>query len=343
MAMIDIGTVILDPGPQPRRTTEPAWIPEPEPSDTTLVVQAAWELARRPARAVNVVGADLQATLGKAARAAVGLLSAAHIAARPAPSSPLNVPIGAQRRYSVARTSLADYRRVCAQRGGSVNDVVLATISGALRSWLLFRGGAVTAGLTVRSMVPMSVQQSDGSPTAQVGPYFVDLPVGEPDPLVRLAQIGYAMRAHNESGRSMHPGAIMALGVFASPTLHALGARAAGGLGRRLFNLVITNVPGPQFPLFAAGARLDEIFPIVPLGRGQALSVGLTSYDGGVFYGFTADRDAMPDVDVLASLIDESLAELLGAPGLGSGAAGAVSSAPRSIGRRTAFRPGAQR
>jgi hypothetical protein len=121
------------------------------------------------------------------------------------------------------------------------------------------------------------------------------------------------MRAHKESGQSVGADALVALSGFAPPTLHALGARAANGLTRRLFNLVITNVPGPQYPLYAAGTRLLEIYPVVPLAEGQAVSIGLTSYNGGVYYGLNADRDAMPDVDVLAALIEESLAELLAA------------------------------
>jgi hypothetical protein len=121
------------------------------------------------------------------------------------------------------------------------------------------------------------------------------------------------MRAHKESGQSVGAEALVALSGFAPPTLHALGARAANSLTRRLFNLVVTNVPGPQYALYAAGARLLEIFPIVPLAEGQAVSIGLTSYNGGVYYGLNADRDAMPDVDVLAALIEESLAELVAA------------------------------
>ena len=147
----------------------------------------------------------------------------------------------------------------------------------------------------------------------RISAVLVDLPVGEPNPVLRLAQISYAMRAHKESGQSVGADALVALSGFAPPTLHALGARAANGLTRRLFNLVVTNVPGPQYPLYAAGARLLEIYPVVPLAEGQAVSIGLTSYNGGVYYGLNADRDAMPDVDVLAALIEESLAELLAA------------------------------
>ena len=317
---IDIGTVILDATPDAHDPPAELWVPEPEPHDAALVAQAVAELVRSPARDVDVVKAevaDVRTTVGRFAAAVGGVLTAARTAVRPAPHSPLNVDIGAQRRYGVARTSLEDYRTVRAARGGSVNDVVLATVAGALRSWLLFRGEAVHPGTSVRAMVPVSVRDDPGRTGAvamgggRVSSYVVDLPVGEPNPLVRLSQVTYAMRAHAESGQSIGADTIVALGGFAPPTLHALGARAASGLTRRMFNLVVTNVPGPQFPLYAAGARLDSLFPIVPLARGQAVSIGLTSYDGGVYYGLNADRDAMPDVDVLGSLIEESLAELV--------------------------------
>jgi hypothetical protein len=142
---------------------------------------------------------------------------------------------------------------------------------------------------------------------------LVDLPVGEPDAVLRLAQLRYAMASHKASGRAIRADQLTRLRGFAPPTMHALGARAANGLTRRMFDLVVTNVPGPQVPLYAAGARMSEMFPILPLAPGQAVSVALTSYDGGVYYGLNGDRDAMPDIGTLAQLIEESLDELLAA------------------------------
>jgi WS/DGAT/MGAT family acyltransferase len=246
--------------------------------------------------------------------AVTGVLAAARVVARPAPESPLNSAIGSQRRFAVARTDLEDYRKVRKHRGGTVNDVVLATVAGAVRGWLLSRGEPVKPSTTVRAMVPVSIRaEEESAPGNRVSSYLVDLPVGEPNPMVRLSQVGYAMKAHKESGQSVGAEALMALSGFAPPTLHALGARAANSFTRRLFNVVVTNVPGPQFPLYASGARMLEMFPVIPLAAGQAVSIGLTSYNGGVYFGLNADRDAMHDVDVLASLIEESLAELVGA------------------------------
>jgi diacylglycerol O-acyltransferase len=196
---------------------------------------------------------------------------------------------------------------------------VLSVISGALRNWLLSRGEPVTPSSTVRAMVPLSVRGEADVPSSatagslgnRVSSFLVDLPVGEPSPVVRLHHVTHAMREHTASGQSVGADTLVRIGGFAPPTLHALGARAASGFSKRIFNLVVTNVPGPQFPLYAAGARMLEMFPVVPLAKGQALAIGLTSYDGGVYYGFNGDRDAMHDLDVLAGMVHESLDELL--------------------------------
>ena len=258
---------------------------------------------------------DVRATAGRVVEVTGGVLSSVRSLARAAPDSPLSTRIGQQRRFGMAVTDLEDYRRVRQAHGGSVNDVVLATVTGALRTWLLTRGEAVTPTSAVRAMVPVSVRGDDGARSgtgSRVSSYFVDLPVGEGSPLVRLHQVAFAMRAHGESGQSVGADALVQLSGFAPPTIHALGARLAAGMGRRASNLVVTNVPGPQYPMYAAGARMLQMYPVVPLALGQAVSIGLTSYDGGVYYGLNADRDALPDVDVLAQCLEESLAELVG-------------------------------
>lgn len=317
IAAVDIGTVMLDLSPQPREVPPDDWDPAPEPSDLRLVADAVGDLLSRPASAVETVRAevsDVKAIAGKVAGAAGGLLAAMRTAVRPAPDSPLNAAIGEQRRFGMAVTELDDYKRVRKEHGGTVNDVVLATVAGALRTWLLTRGESVTAKTALRAMVPVSVRQpgQEGGLGNRVSSYFVDLPVGEADPVVRLHQVSYAMRGHKEAGQSVGADALVALTGFAPPTIHSAAARLVSGLSRRLFNLVVTNVPGPQFPLYAAGAQMIEAYPVVPLAKGQAVSIGLTSYNGGVFYGLNCDRDAMPDVDVLATCIEEALEELVG-------------------------------
>lgn len=315
ISAIDLSQVLLDADPEAPEKPAELWMPDPPPSQAGLVVGALRDLARRPsaiADTVRIAAQDARTLAG----VATGLLATARLATRSVPNGPLNVQSGGQRRYAVVRTALDDYRRVRSRHGGTVNDVVLATVAGALRGFLMSRGEPVGGSTVVRAMVPVSVRTAAEAGTLgnRVLPYFVELPVGEPNPVLRLSRISYAMQAHrpySEASQTVGARALIRLSGFAPPTLHALGARAAGSFARRFFNVVVTNVPGPQQPLYGAGAEMLEVFPAVPLAKGQALSIGLTSYHGGVFYGLNADRDAMSDLDVLPGLITESLAELL--------------------------------
>ncbi|HTY73349.1 MAG TPA: wax ester/triacylglycerol synthase family O-acyltransferase [Actinomycetes bacterium] len=310
---VEIGQVILDVTPEPRDIPADEWVPHRPPSDLELVTHALGQLALRPTAVVDLARRAVLDVRRTTARIG-GVFAAARTMARQAPPSPLNVAIGEQRRFARVDTSLDDYRHIRKAHGGTVNDVVLAVVSGALRSWLMTRGEAVRSSTVVRAMVPVSVRRpgiGDDIAGNQIAALLVDLPVGEISPAVRLHRVGYAMRAHQESGQSVAAQALAGIAGFAPPTLHALGARVAAGLSRRLFNLVVTNVPGPQRPLYAAGARLVRAYPVVPLAPGQALAIGVTSYDGGVYYGLWADRDAMSDLGVLAQCLEDSLTELL--------------------------------
>lgn len=326
---MDIGQVLLDVTPTPRQTQDELWMPRPEPGALELVLTAVGEVARQPADLVENVRAaalDVAATTRKVADAVGGVFSAVRTAARPAPHGPLNVRISAHRRFAVARTALEDFKLVRRAHGCTVNSVVLAVLSGALRNWLLSRGEAVGGSTTLRAMTPVSIAGPagghDGAGAAgdgtapslgsKVSAYLVDLPVGEPNPVVRLHHITHAMRGHVDSGQSVAASAMVRLGGFAPPTLHSLGARVANSFSQRIYNLVITNVPGPQLPLYAAGAKLVEIFPVVPLAMHQGVSIGVNSYNGGVYFGLNADRDALSDLDVLAGMIPESLDEMVG-------------------------------
>jgi len=316
ISAIDIGQVILDLTPEPRETPKGSWLPEPEPTPIDLVVDAVSDIVAQPTAVVGAVRMgvnDVTSTVHHVAGHLGGLLAAARSAASPAPVTPLNVHIGEQRRFGMARTELDDYKRVRKEHGGTVNDVVLATVAGTLRAWLMTRDEPVDSIATLRAMVPVSVRTEGekGGLGNRVSSYLVDLPIGENDPIERLHEISLEMQGHKEEGQPVAADALVRISGFAPPTLHGLGARAASGLSRRLFNVVVTNVPGPQFPLYAGGARMLEVFPVVPLAKGQALSIGATSYNGGIYWGLNADRDAMPDIDTLAVLIEESLAELV--------------------------------
>jgi diacylglycerol O-acyltransferase / wax synthase len=315
LSAIDIGQVLLDVDPDAPAPEAGEWRPRQPPNAAQLVWQALDEYARRPSAVVDAArGAltDVRSTAARLTGVAGGLLRTARKTLLPAPNSPLNAPVGRQRRVAVARADLDDIKRIRKAQGGTVNDVLLTVVTGALREWLLSRGEPVVAGTAVRALVPVSMQDEVPSGGNRVSSYLVDLPVGEPNPRVRLTRLSYAMRGIALHGQSVGADSLIALTGFAPPTLHALGARAARGLSRRLFNLVVTNVPGPQFPLYAAGSRMLEVFPVVPLARGQGLSVGMTSYDGCVYFGLNAERDSVGDVDVLADLIEQEVGELVG-------------------------------
>jgi diacylglycerol O-acyltransferase len=321
---LDIANVIVD-GTSHRDDPVPErWRPSREPTDVELMASAVLDAVRRPSHIpdnVRGVLTDVKAMGGPVFSALGAVVSTvARTAVRPAPDSPLNAEIGEARRYVIVGTDLADYRTVRSRLAlghyadeVTINDVVLATISGALRTWLLTRGEAVHNATTVRAMVPVSVYDNDdnGRVGDRVAACFVDLPVGEPSASMRLHQIAYAMRQQIEGGHAVGAGSIAGLAGFASPTLHSMGARLGSAMSRRLFNLIITNVPGPQQPLYVGNARMLSTYPVVPLARGQAASIGLTSYDGGVYYGLNGDRDAMPDLDVLGQCLGDSLAELV--------------------------------
>lgn len=328
---IDIGQVIYDTEKdRDLGDTDDLWMPRPQPRTHELLVEAVTDAVQSPGEVVENVRAamvDATATARKVGRALGGVASALRTAVVPAPSGPLNAPTTTQRRFAAAKANLGDLRAVRNAHGTTVNDVVLAVVTGALRNWLLSRGEVVSPSTTLRAMVPVSVRGGDDEAAAtyrdtasppigaignKVSAYLVDLPVGEGNPTVRLHQVSHAMRAHAESGQSVAAGALVRVSGFAPPTLHALGARVANQFSDRLFNVLVTNVPGPQVPLYAAGARMMEMFPVVPLAKNQSLSVGITSYDGGVYFGLNADRDAMPDVGVLASLFGEAIDEMIG-------------------------------
>ncbi len=312
---LDIGQVILDTDPQPRETAVDTWHPAREPSNVELVVGAVNDIVRSPAAVVEGARhglADVSKTFTSIGRQLVGMASTAVTVAKSTPDSPLNVEIGEQRRFATTAMRLGDLKDIRKAHGGTVNDVVLAITSGALRSWLMTRDESVGTRTTIRALVPVSVRERDDVTSGnQVAAFLVDLPVGEPDPVVRLQRVSFEMAQHKERGQMLGAEAIVAVAGFAPPTLHSLGARVGSSLSKRIFNLVVTNVPGPQVPLYAGGAKMLAVYPVVPLSKGQAVSIGLTSYNGGVFFGLNADRDAMPDVDVLGQCLADAAEELL--------------------------------
>ena len=316
VATIDLGQVILDVHPEPKDTVHVDWHPDHVPSTSALVAGAVRDSVRDPRQAVATLSGNAGSLLRAASVVGGRVVDVAGALSnrRAAPESPINRTLSEQRRFMTVKTALEDYRNVRRFHGGTVNDVILATITGAMRNWLMTRAESVHGSRTLRAMVPMSVIDSELEPTSlgsQVSGTVLNLPIGEGSAVVRLHQVSYALKAHKETGRAVAADRLADVAGFAPTTFHALGSRVAASQSRRGFNLVITNVPGPQFPLYAAGAQMTESYPVQPLLPGHALSIGVTSYDGGVYFGLNGDRDVLPDLDVLTQCVTKALEELV--------------------------------
>jgi diacylglycerol O-acyltransferase len=316
---VDITTVLFDlerePDPARARVLE-EWQPEPEPSDAHLLADALVERAVSPGEIVRgarrlLRGPDRALDRLTDALAAAGSFAWAGIGA---PPSPFNVDIGPHRRFAWVRASLRDLKQVKDQLGGTVNDVVLAAVSGALGRYLRSHGHD-TEGVELRAMVPVSVRSADqqGALGNQLTTMMAPLPVWCEDSVRRLHLVSETMGDLKESKQAMGASLLTQLADFAPPTLVGQAARLQSR--QRFFNLVVTNVPGPQFPLFLMGRRMQRVFPMVPLAKRQALCVGIMSYDGQVNFGLIGDYDAMSDLDDLGRELDVSIAELLEAAG----------------------------
>ena len=298
---VDLAQVIVDETNRVREVPHDHWEARPAPSAAQLVTDSVIAAVSNPREAL-----DLATARG---RQLLGIL--------PGPRGELRGPLAAalsqQRRFVTVATQLEDYRRVRDVHGGTVNDVVLAMIAGGLRGWLLTRGEQLRPKSRLRAVVPMSVldEEQPTSLGSTVVGHELSLPIGESNPVVRLHQVSYALKAHRETGRAVAAGKLAALPGFAPTTFHALGARIVHEQPPGSYQLAITNVPGSQDPLFVAGAQMVETYPALPLTENHALSIGATSYDGGVYLGLVSDRDAMPDVEVLGACLTDALQELV--------------------------------
>jgi diacylglycerol O-acyltransferase / wax synthase len=322
MTALEIGHVIADRAQRPPAFGEDIWIPGREPGNARLLLGAVGEWVARPGaqlQAVRSAVTEVATNSGQLVEMGRRFADVARTFARgTAPSSPLNATVSRNRRFTVASGRLEDYRNLRARYDCDVNDVVLAVIAGALRNWLLSRGEPVAPTSIVRAMAPMSVYPDvdldttgPGQAISEVSPFLVDLPVGEGNAVVRLSQIAHATESHSTAASLVDARTIVTLSGFAPPTLHAMGIRVATSFSARQFNLLITNVPGAQSQMYVAGTKLLETYAVPPLLQNQVLAIGVTSYNGNLYFGINADRDAMSDVDVLPSLVRESLEELL--------------------------------
>jgi diacylglycerol O-acyltransferase / wax synthase len=310
---VDIATVLFDvkPVPEPAEA-EHEWVPNPSPSTASLVAKGAEDLAATPLRVVRRVGTAVTHPRPAARQLSESAEAIGEVAwnfANPAPDVPLNAQIGSYRRFEWARADLETFKRIKNTFGGTVNDVVLAVVTGALRRWLHSRG-VRTEGLELRALVPVSIRAEDehghlGNKIAAVrGP----LPVYIADPVRRLNAVRESMQGVKSSKQALGAEVISRFNDFAPPTLLAQASRI--NFSTRLFNLIVTNVPGPQIPLYVLGRELEDIFPVAFLPENHALAIAIMSYNGGINFGLLADYDAMDDVAEIAEGIADALAEL---------------------------------
>jgi WS/DGAT/MGAT family acyltransferase len=310
---VDIGTVLFDlePVPQPVEHID-VWRPHPEPSTSSLVSRAATDLASAPLklaeRAVEAVRSP-EKTARRVAEGLEGLGEVVGSFADPAPDVPLNQPIGPHRRFVWARSELATFKRIKDTLGGTVNDVVLAVVTGALREWLHARG-VRTEGLELRALVPVSIRAEDerGNLGNKIAVMRGPLPVYVEDPVRRLRIVSEEMEGLKRSKQALGAEVISRFNDFAPPTLLAQASRV--NFSTRLFNLIVTNVPGPQLPLYVLGREMEEIFPVAFLPQNHVLAVAIMSYNGRIGFGLLADYDSVEDADSIADGIAASLAEL---------------------------------
>jgi diacylglycerol O-acyltransferase len=331
---VDITTVLYDTEREPEPETRPQpddWVPGPGRSDAQLVGEAVTERLTSPAEMVRTVRSVLRGPrqIVGHGREALGAVSEFGRAGMSAPPSPFNVDIGPYRRFAWVRADLNDFKRVKNELGGTVNDVVLAAVTGALGRYLRAHGHS-TQDLELRAMVPISVRTSDerGALGNRVTAMMAPLPVWCEDPAQRLERIHERMGDLKDSRQAMGASLLTELTGFAPPTIAGQAARLQAR--QRFFNLVVTNIPGPQFPLYCLGRQMEAVIPMVPLAKNQAVCVAIMSYNGQINFGLTGDYDAMPDLDALAADLEFSIGELNDAAG----------GKPKRRGRRK--RPGAR-
>ncbi|HUA74141.1 MAG TPA: wax ester/triacylglycerol synthase family O-acyltransferase [Solirubrobacteraceae bacterium] len=320
---VDITTVLFDTAPDPVPTSRPPvpWTAKPLPGRAKLLGEALRERTTVPAEMARGARRLVRAPRRAAVQVVDGLRSigATTIAGvkAPAPDSPFNVEIGPHRRYTFIDADLEQFKAIKDSLGGTLNDVVLATVSLGLGRYLR-REGFDTDDLELKAMVPVSVRaDSDrGALGNQVAAMWAPLPVGVKNPADCLRQIAQAMEDLKASGQAVGAQVLTNLAGFAPPTILSQAARLQAR--QRFFNLVVTNVPGPQFPLYVLGRRLRVLYPVVPLAQRQALGIAVMSYDGHLGFGLLGDFDALPELEAIAGDMKWAISQLGRAAGVGA-------------------------
>ena len=320
---VDLAQVLLSDVPHTLGSSDvPTWAPVTAPGDGVLVLDALITLARDPLELIRRSGR----LLSLAERAARGVVGAAGLLVLRPPgglSSMFSTRSAGGSRVGIASFPLDRARGIARAHDCTVNDVALAVLCGAMRSWILSFGQPLATADIVRAIVPMAVAVESEDPddpdprpeamrSAEITSALIGLPVGEPNPRMRLAQITREAAAQRQLREAVGAKALARLSGFAPPTLHALGSRAARLLPDGSYDLVVTNAPGPQHRMFWGNGELCEVYPVPALLDGQALAVSMSSYAGIVYCGFTSDRQAVPEVEEIGELISAALDELSG-------------------------------
>ncbi len=315
IAGIDMAQVICDLSPDPPDLPHPveAWKAKPEPSAIGLLTAGTIEFARAGVSLATRAASALlrpQAALRVAGESVEGVAEVVRAGLDPAPETPLNVEITKTRRYATVNCTLADLKTIKNAFGGTINDIILAAVSGSLREWLHTRR-VPTENLDLRALVPVSIRSADerGQVGNRIAAMRGPLPVRIADPLERLAEVRQAMDGLKESKQAVGAEVLSSVQNFAPPTVLAQASRL--NFSTRLFNLIVTNVPGPQFPLYVLGHKMLRAYPIAFLPRNHALAIAIMSYDGEVNFGLLADHEAIPDVDLIATGIRAEIDQLL--------------------------------
>jgi diacylglycerol O-acyltransferase / wax synthase len=323
IAGVDLAQVLFDLTPVPQEIPHPdeAWQPAREPNAIELLADGVSGLAKAGLGvAARALGAATRPTesIQELREAAEGLGEIVWAGMNPAPETPLNVEIGPHRRFVGVRNELEDFRTIKKAFGGTVNDVVLTVVSGALRDWLQSRG-VRTEGLELRALVPVSIRGSheQGQLGNRIAVMRGPLPVYIEDPVARLEAVRQAMGELKESKQAVGAEVLAGVQNFAPPTILAQASRL--NFSTRLFNLIVTNVPGPQFPLYVRGRELEDVFPVAFLPENHALAVAIMSYNGRINFGLLGDYDALPDIGRIGDGIEASLAELVALAGAREG------------------------
>jgi diacylglycerol O-acyltransferase len=333
----DLLAVLLDTGPDPVRGTPPPWRPEPEQRQAEFVRAALAERLLNPVEAFRGARALVlrpRRLISEVATTTRGLSSMRSLI-RPTQPTSLNGPIGPHRRYTWARGTVSEVKAIRSALGGTLNDVVLAAITQGFRELLQSRGEQVD-GRTVRTLVPVSVRKGDqkGDYDNRVSAMFAELPVGVEDPVERLHGISEQLKGLKESQQAVAGEMLTSLAGFAPPVLLSAGTRVALRMPQRSLNTVTTNVPGPRVQLYAAGRKMLEAFPYVPLAGQVRIGVAIFSYLDTLNFGVTGDYDSNPDLDILPRGICAGLADL-------KKAAEAATRKPSQLTRRRAAPRGA--